>query len=81
MELKDEIIDFIKFDRERDSLPLESDEERVDIYLKSKGKMKEPKKENFGWVDFSLDGESGWMIEGGEESYFQALERYNNSVE
>jgi len=81
MELKNEIIEFIKFDRERDSLPLESDEERVFLYLKSKEKIKEPKKENFGWVNFSLDGESGWMIEGGEEAYFEAIESYNNSVE
>jgi len=81
MELKNKIIEFIKFDRERDSLPLESDECRVDIYLKSKEKIKEPKKENFGWVDFALDGESGWMIEGGEEAYFEALERYNNCIE
>lgn len=40
--------------------------------------MKEPKQEDFGWQEPSIDDEGGWMIEGGEEAYFDALDNWKN---
>lgn len=40
--------------------------------------MEEPKPEQFGYQEAQgFDGESGWMLEGGEEAYYQALEKWN----
>lgn len=39
--------------------------------------MKRPNKTKYGWVDaVRFDEESGWMIEGGEEAYYEALKRW-----
>lgn len=36
-----------------------------------------PKMEDFGWQSANgFDEESGWMYEGGEERYFEALKKY-----
>jgi hypothetical protein len=42
----------------------------------------EPKKETYGWADaYGYDSEtSGWMIEGGEEAYYEALEQYQSAL-
>ncbi len=39
-------------------------------------KNKEPRKEDFGWQEGSYDCEGGWMLEGGEEMYDEAMEQY-----
>jgi hypothetical protein len=39
--------------------------------------MKEPSKEEYGWQGRDgFDGESGWMLEGGEQAYYKALAEY-----
>lgn len=40
--------------------------------------MEKPKKENYGWHERrSFDDEpSDWMIEGGEEAYYEALRKW-----
>lgn len=41
--------------------------------------MEQPIKENYGWVDSTgFDSEpSGFMIEGGEEAYEEAMEKWD----
>ena len=40
--------------------------------------MNKPKPEDYGYQNAdSFDIESGWMIEGGEEAYYEALEKWN----
>jgi len=42
--------------------------------------MEEPKPEQFGYHEAQgFDDESGWMIEGGEEAYYEALEKWNET--
>lgn len=39
--------------------------------------MDKPKPEDYGYQEAnSFDDESGWMIEGGEEAYFEALRKW-----
>ena len=40
--------------------------------------MEKPNKEKYGWhnQDSFDDLPSGWMIEGGEEAYFEALKKW-----
>ncbi len=45
---------------------------------KSKPSISKPKKENYGWQDGDYQEESGWMIEGGEEAYLEALTKWNS---
>jgi hypothetical protein len=42
------------------------------------GQFKEPKREDYGWHEQSGfdDEQSGWLIEGGEEAYTEALANY-----
>ena len=40
--------------------------------------MSKPNPKDYGFENANaFDGESGWMIEGGEEAYFSALDRWN----
>lgn len=41
---------------------------------------RKPRKEDYGWVDqFSLhDEQPGWVLEGGEEAYFKALDKWKS---
>ena len=40
--------------------------------------MKEPKKEDYGWCDERAlySDERGWMIQGGEEAYEEAMNQW-----
>jgi hypothetical protein len=38
--------------------------------------MEKPKKENYGWQDGGIEEDTGWLIEGGEEAYYEALKEY-----
>lgn len=42
--------------------------------------MEKPKKENYGWHERrSFDDEpSGWQIEGGEEAYYEAIDKWES---
>lgn len=41
--------------------------------------MSIPLKKNFGYINSnSFDEESGWIIEGGEEAYYKALDLYQH---
>ena len=41
-----------------------------------------PTMEQFGWYSAShFEEESGWMYEGGEEAYYEALKKYNFMIE
>jgi len=40
--------------------------------------MQKPNKKDYGYQEaLGFDSESGWMLEGGEEAYFEALKKYN----
>ena len=42
--------------------------------------MNKPKPEDYGYETATgFDSESGWMIEGGEEAYYEALEKWNKA--
>lgn len=38
--------------------------------------MEEPRREDYGWVGPSRYGQGRWAIEGGENEYYAALEKY-----
>ena len=41
--------------------------------------MQNPNKENFGYqVETGFDSETGWMLEGGEDAYYEALDNWHN---
>ena len=44
--------------------------------------MKEPKKEDYGYIDGGLEEEGGWSLEGGEIAYYIALKNHkmNNQL-
>jgi hypothetical protein len=44
--------------------------------------MEKPKKEDYGWHDQHSfdDDESGWLLEGGEEAYNEALEAWEKKT-
>lgn len=44
--------------------------------------MKEPNKEKYGWhTQSSFDDEpTGWLLEGGEEAYEDAMELYRSYI-
>ena len=41
----------------------------------------EPKRETYGYQDGGVEEESGWLIEGGEDAYYEALEAFNKQIE
>lgn len=51
------------------------------IYDDKEIKLEKPIKAKYGYVEACrFDEESGWMIEGGEEAYYEALKRYEESI-
>lgn len=44
-------------------------------------KIKEPEKEDYGYEPRGLENEGGWMLEGGEEAYYEALYKYKKQLE
>jgi hypothetical protein len=40
--------------------------------------LKYPKKEDYGYQDGGLYEDTGWLIEGGEEAYEQAVKEYED---
>lgn len=43
---------------------------------------KKPTPEQYGYCsDNTPEGESGWMLEGGEEAFDEAMKRYNFMIE
>ena len=38
--------------------------------------MKKPKKEDYGWQEGGIWDETGWLLEGGEDAYLEALSRW-----
>lgn len=46
--------------------------------MKNKEVKEKPTPYQFGYQDGGYDEESGWMIEGGEEAYDEALKEWEN---
>lgn len=42
--------------------------------------IEEPKKEDYGYEPGGLENEGGWMLEGGEEAYYKALDEYKRKL-
>jgi len=43
--------------------------------------IKKPTMEKYGWQNStSFEEESGWMYEGGEDAYYEALKIYENYI-
>jgi hypothetical protein len=38
-----------------------------------------PKKEKYGWQDGGIYEDTGWIIEGGEEAYYEALKKWEDA--
>ena len=48
----------------------------LDYLVNKTNDMEKPKKEDFGWQDGDIYEAGGWMIEGGEDAYNQAMDKY-----
>lgn len=58
---------------------MKNNKEEIIRRFNQKEKWEEPIKEDYGWVESTgFDSEpSGFMIEGGEEAYEEAMEEWN----
>ncbi len=48
----------------------------LEFLLNKSNDIKKPQKEDYGWQDGDIYESGGWMIEGGEDAYNEAMDNY-----